>query len=144
MSVGSCGVWAEWGLPFTLACAVLRWRGKVPAPAVLHLLLPSAPGAPRLLAEGEPCWHPLPLLGWCRTTWNGAVLSPLPRRCLFFCRRACLCVPVVFEMSEVLGCGLDRPAVELVMQLVEAGVNPEALAAVVREMRRERDALLSR
>jgi hypothetical protein len=48
--------------------------------------------------------------------------------------------PVVFEMAEVLGCGLDRTAVQLLLQLIEAGVNPEALAGVVRELKRERAA----
>lgn len=44
---------------------------------------------------------------------------------------------VVYEMSQLLNTGLDRQTVQLLMALCEHGVNPEALAAVVRELRRE-------
>jgi mitotic-spindle organizing protein 1 len=44
-------------------------------------------------------------------------------------------------MSQVLGCGIDRKSMLILIQLLEAGVNPEALAAVVKEMKRERDAM---
>eukprot|EP00041_Stephanoeca_diplocostata_P023028 m.558936 g.558936 ORF g.558936 m.558936 type:complete len:99 (-) comp22202_c0_seq5:3197-3493(-) len=44
---------------------------------------------------------------------------------------------VIFEMSEILNTGLDREALSICVSLCEAGVNPEALAAVVKELRRE-------
>ena len=46
-------------------------------------------------------------------------------------------VAVVYEISQILNVGLDRQTVQILMALCEHGVNPEALAAVVRELRRE-------
>lgn len=40
-------------------------------------------------------------------------------------------------MSTILDTGLDRKTLSLLLELVESGVNPEALAAVVKELRRE-------
>lgn len=54
------------------------------------------------------------------------------------CPRHLLCFPtVVCEIAQILHCGLDRQTVQILMALCEHGVNPEALAAVVRELRRE-------
>ena len=44
----------------------------------------------------------------------------------------------IFEVSELLDTGLKRESLEILVQLVEHGVNPVALAAVVQELRRER------
>jgi mitotic-spindle organizing protein 1 len=41
------------------------------------------------------------------------------------------------EISNLLHTGLDRETLDLCMNLLEAGVNPEALAAAVKELRRE-------
>jgi mitotic-spindle organizing protein 1 len=41
------------------------------------------------------------------------------------------------QLSQLLGAGLDRQAIGHCLTLLEAGVNPEALAAVVKELRRE-------
>lgn len=41
------------------------------------------------------------------------------------------------DISEILNTGLDRRSLSILMQMTEAGVNPEALAAVVRELRAE-------
>ena len=43
----------------------------------------------------------------------------------------------VKEISQLLNTGLDDDTLKVCVQLLEAGVNPEALAAVVRELRRE-------
>lgn len=51
-----------------------------------------------------------------------------------------VCV-VMFEMSQILNCGIDQHTLSILAQLVENGVNPEALAAVVKELKRESDAL---
>ncbi|CAM9676413.1 unnamed protein product, partial [Sphacelaria rigidula] len=45
------------------------------------------------------------------------------------------------EISTMLNTGLDRRTLSILLELVESGVNPEALAAVVKELRREGAAL---
>lgn len=53
-----------------------------------------------------------------------------------------LCLSVaVKEISDLLNTGLDEETLKVCVQLLEAGVNPEALATVVRELRRETAAL---
>ena len=44
-------------------------------------------------------------------------------------------------MSQILNCGLDQRTLTILAGLVENGVNPEALAAVVKELKRETEAL---
>jgi mitotic-spindle organizing protein 1 len=44
-------------------------------------------------------------------------------------------------MANLLGTGLDRQTLSILIALCEHGVNPEALAAVVKELRREAAAL---
>ena len=44
---------------------------------------------------------------------------------------------VVYEISRLLQTDLDRETLTVLVSLCEAGVNPEALAAVVKELRRE-------
>lgn len=41
------------------------------------------------------------------------------------------------EISDLLSTGLDEETLQICVQLLEAGVNPEALAAVVMELQRE-------
>jgi mitotic-spindle organizing protein 1 len=48
---------------------------------------------------------------------------------------------IVCELSNILGTGLDRETLSILIGLLESGVNPEALATVVRELRRELSAL---
>ncbi|XXQ37846.1 Mitotic-spindle organizing protein 1 [Plasmodiophora brassicae] len=43
---------------------------------------------------------------------------------------------VLHEISEALNTGLDRETLSILVSLCEAGVNPEALAMVVCELRR--------
>ena len=43
----------------------------------------------------------------------------------------------LFEISNILNTGLDRDTLSILVNLCEAGVHPEALAAVVKELRRE-------
>jgi len=48
------------------------------------------------------------------------------------------CVGVVaYELSQVLDTGLDKETLSILMALCENGVNPEALALVVKELKRE-------
>ncbi|KAJ1462766.1 mitotic-spindle organizing protein 1 [Pelagophyceae sp. CCMP2097] len=46
----------------------------------------------------------------------------------------------VHEMSELLHTGLERDQLVILAQLCDQGLNPVALAHVVRELRKERDA----
>jgi len=45
-------------------------------------------------------------------------------------------IAAVFELSQLLNTGLDRDSLGILVSLIEKGVNPEALAAAVKEMRR--------
>jgi len=45
---------------------------------------------------------------------------------------------VLEEIATVMDCGLDRQALDALVELVEAGVSPEALVAVVEELRKEK------
>lgn len=45
------------------------------------------------------------------------------------------------EISDLLNTGLDDETLRVCVQLLEAGVNPEALATVVQELRRETTAI---
>ncbi|EPS37158.1 hypothetical protein H072_9215 [Dactylellina haptotyla CBS 200.50] len=46
-------------------------------------------------------------------------------------------IDVLYEISTLLNTKLDRTTLSLCVSLVENGVNPEALAAVIKELRRE-------
>ncbi|CAN0256178.1 unnamed protein product [Discosporangium mesarthrocarpum] len=52
-------------------------------------------------------------------------------------REARASIDVLHEISSILNTGLDRKTLSILVELVESGVNPEALAAVVKELRRE-------
>ena len=49
---------------------------------------------------------------------------------------------VLFDISQILQTGLDRETLSVLIGMTETGVNPEALAAVVKELRRESAALV--
>ena len=57
------------------------------------------------------------------------------------CLHSCTSLAAIKEISELLNTGLDDETLRLCVQLLEAGVNPEALATVVQELRREAAAL---
>ncbi|KAF9920954.1 Mitotic-spindle organizing protein 1 [Linnemannia zychae] len=44
---------------------------------------------------------------------------------------------ILTEISSILNTGLDRETLSVCVSLCESGVNPEALAAVIKELRRE-------
>ena len=48
---------------------------------------------------------------------------------------------ILHEIATILDTGLDQETISILVPLIESGVNPEALAAVVRELRREAAAL---
>lgn len=47
----------------------------------------------------------------------------------------------LFSISNILDTGLDKETLRILVGLCEAGVNPEALALIVKELRREAAAL---
>lgn len=46
-------------------------------------------------------------------------------------------IDILSEISQLLNTHLDRSTLSLCVSLIENGVNPEALATVIRELRRE-------
>ncbi|KAL6855376.1 hypothetical protein ACO1O0_006517 [Amphichorda felina] len=46
-------------------------------------------------------------------------------------------VDILHEISTILNCHLDRRTLSICISMVERGVNPEALAQVVKELRHE-------
>lgn len=44
---------------------------------------------------------------------------------------------VLYELSTLLNTNLDRQSLSIIVQLCELGVNPEAISAAVKELRRE-------
>jgi len=56
-------------------------------------------------------------------------------------QRANETLDIAYEISKILDTGLDRETLSILIGLLENGVNPEALAAVVKELRREASAL---
>lgn len=49
----------------------------------------------------------------------------------------------LYEISQLLNTGLDRRTVSLLAELCDAGVNPEALAQVVKELTNEAKAIIA-
>ncbi|KAI8996594.1 mitotic-spindle organizing gamma-tubulin ring associated-domain-containing protein [Trametes punicea] len=47
----------------------------------------------------------------------------------------------LFDISQLLNTGLDKETLATCVGLIEGGVNPEALAAVIQELRRENTAM---
>ncbi|VDB94204.1 unnamed protein product [Peniophora sp. CBMAI 1063] len=47
---------------------------------------------------------------------------------------------ILFDMSQLLGTQLDKETLATCVGMIESGVNPEALAAVILELRREAQA----
>ncbi|RDX88393.1 Mitotic-spindle organizing protein 1B, partial [Mucuna pruriens] len=50
---------------------------------------------------------------------------------------------LAFHMSNILDTGLDRHTLSVLIALCDLGINPEALAAVVKELRKEKPSLSS-
>lgn len=48
-----------------------------------------------------------------------------------------LTISALQEISKILNTGLDPETLSLCLRLCESGVNPEALALVIKELRRE-------
>lgn len=49
--------------------------------------------------------------------------------------------PVLYEISQLLNCGLDQNVLSILISLCENGVNPESLAVVVKELKTEAEAV---
>ena len=48
---------------------------------------------------------------------------------------------ILYEMNQILNCGLNRETLNILVTMIEKGVNPEALVQVVKEMRNENYAM---
>ncbi|KAI0078673.1 hypothetical protein K474DRAFT_1660049 [Panus rudis PR-1116 ss-1] len=48
---------------------------------------------------------------------------------------------ILNDISQLLNTGLDKETLATCISMIESGVNPEALAAVIQELRRERATL---
>ncbi|XP_012284007.1 mitotic-spindle organizing protein 1-like [Orussus abietinus] len=48
---------------------------------------------------------------------------------------------ILYQISKLLNTNLDQATLSICVRLLESGVNPQALAAVVRELQREVKAL---
>ncbi|KAL8336445.1 hypothetical protein RB601_000315 [Gaeumannomyces tritici] len=46
-------------------------------------------------------------------------------------------VDILHEISTILNCHLDRRTLSVCVSMIENGVSPEALAAVVKELRKQ-------
>ena len=44
---------------------------------------------------------------------------------------------ILYEMSQILNCGISRETLSILVAMIEKGVNPEALINVVKEMKNE-------
>ena len=43
---------------------------------------------------------------------------------------------ILYEMSQILNCGLNKETLNILVTMIEKGVNPEALIRVVEELRK--------
>jgi len=48
---------------------------------------------------------------------------------------------ILYDISQLLNTQLDKETLATCVGMIESGVNPEALAAVIQELRRENQAL---
>ncbi|EJD43739.1 hypothetical protein AURDEDRAFT_66076 [Auricularia subglabra TFB-10046 SS5] len=48
---------------------------------------------------------------------------------------------ILYEMAQLLNTKLDKETLVTCVQMIESGANPEALAEVIKELRRESQAL---
>jgi mitotic-spindle organizing protein 1 len=46
-------------------------------------------------------------------------------------------IDALSEISHLLNCGLDKESLSIIVSLIELGINPDALAAAVKELQRE-------
>ncbi|XP_008427492.1 mitotic-spindle organizing protein 1 isoform X1 [Poecilia latipinna] len=52
-----------------------------------------------------------------------------------------LCKLVLLEISRLLNTGLDMESLSICVRLCEQGINPEALSAVIKELRKASETL---
>ncbi|TFL05094.1 mitotic-spindle organizing gamma-tubulin ring associated-domain-containing protein [Pterulicium gracile] len=44
---------------------------------------------------------------------------------------------ILYDMSQLLNTGLDEETLAIAVNMIESGVNPEALATVIQDLRKE-------
>ena len=77
------------------------------------------------------------MLGFASLVTRCELLQPAAEMDGVAMQRARESLDAVHMMSNLLGAGLDRQTLAILVALCEHGVNPQALAAVVKELRRE-------
>ncbi|CAI2383112.1 unnamed protein product [Moneuplotes crassus] len=50
-------------------------------------------------------------------------------------------IDILYEISKLLNCGVNKKTLAILLSLTANGVNPEAIAAVYKELKRETAAL---
>ena len=115
----------------------------LPSPARSARMAADGPGSVAAAKEALDCACPtcVHVLGpcWqCRSCWRSCCCSLcVSLKLLDAARRLALPYAVAHEISRLLDTGLDKETLSILIALVETGVNPEALAHVVKELRRE-------
>ncbi|KAJ5071687.1 mitotic-spindle organizing protein [Anaeramoeba ignava] len=51
-------------------------------------------------------------------------------------------ITILKEISDLLNTGLDQETIRILVSLIEQGVNPEALALIVKEIRKEGEQII--
>jgi mitotic-spindle organizing protein 1 len=100
------------------------WQNPVVSPLCTLVSHAAAAAGPTPHEGGDARRCVAPLLGRARSA--RALTRSLSRLCA-----------VLFDISRLLQTGLDRETLSILVDLTESGVNPEALATVVKELRRE-------
>ena len=49
----------------------------------------------------------------------------------------CEVVDLLYQLSGVLNCGIDKQTVAIIVNMVEAGISPVAISSIVKEIRNE-------
>lgn len=92
----------------------------------------ASPRSRTLEAIAAPCRSSWPTPGHARVN-----ATRFQRPAMSFAARNDQAIDTLHEISNLLDTGLDKETLRILVGLCEAGVNPEALATVVKELRRE-------
>ncbi|KAK3405377.1 hypothetical protein EUGRSUZ_K01650, partial [Eucalyptus grandis] len=92
---------------------------------------PESAAHPAVQIAGDPAGRRAILRSPARTRRRSAAMDQEAAR------TARESLDLAFHMSNILDTGLDRHTLSVLIALCDLGVNPEALAAVVRELHRE-------
>ncbi len=51
--------------------------------------------------------------------------------------KAAEALEIAYEINKILDCGIDKESLSVCIALLETGINPEALAQVIKKLREE-------